>query len=46
VCSSDLRETGEVAREILDVLKGRKERRFGEIDWMIKPEVEGLLRGL
>jgi len=33
-------------REILDVLKGRKEHGFGEIDWMIKPEVEGLLRGL
>ncbi len=48
ICEVDTteRETGDVVREILDVLKGRKEHGFGEIDWMIKPEVEGLLRGL
>jgi len=48
ICEVDTteRETGDVVQEILDVLKGRKESRFGEIDWMIKAEVEGLLRGL
>jgi len=48
ICEVDTTEmeTMDVVREILDVLKGRREHRFGEIDWMIRPEVEGLLRGL
>jgi adenylate kinase len=48
ICEVDTmgRETIDIVREILDVINGGRRHRFGEIDWMTRPEVEGLLRGL
>jgi len=48
ICEVDTTGKGtmDVVREILDVINGRRGHRFGGIDWMTKPEVEGLLRGL
>jgi len=48
ICEVDTtgRETIDIVWEILDVINGGRRHRFGGIDWMTRPEVEGLLRGL